>query len=148
MKRKRGGQPGNSNARKHGFYSPTLSPQEVSLVWNAVNVNSIDPAVAVIRVKLNAALLHDPSNHRLLEDAAKLITRRHVKDLDLDEFNRRQFRAAVLGAIEASVAKQTEAGRAQAAKQDETSLNTLKPRNRTNRACQARRLKQDESRVL
>ena len=129
-KRKRGGQPGNSNARKHGFYSPTLSPacpercrrKEISLVWNAVNVKSIDPAVGVIRVKLEVALLRDPANRRLLEDAAKLLTLRYAKELKLDEFDRRQFRALILSAIEASLAEQSETGRAQPALQDESSL--------------------------
>ncbi len=78
------------------------------------------------------------------EDAAKLLTRRYAKEPKMDEFDRRQFRSLVLSAIEASVAEQSETSRAQKARQDEMSVFALKPRRGTNRACQARRLKQDE----
>ena len=164
MKRKRGAQPGNKNARKHGFYSPAISPEEISLVWNAVNLKGSDPAVAVIRVKLHSALQCGPANpHRLLEDTAKLLTKRHAKELQMEEFDRRQFRAVILGALEVShgplpvppapapqgrLPKQNEAGRAQNTSQDKPSLLAHKPRRRTNRACHARMAKQDESSLL
>jgi hypothetical protein len=101
-KRKRGAQPGNRNALKHRFYSPTLSPEKISLVWSTINRNGIDPTVAVIRIKLGLALQRDPTNHRLLEDAAKLLTKRGLTDLYINEFHRRQFRAAILNALELS----------------------------------------------
>ena len=164
MKRKRGAQPGNRNARKHGFYSPTISPEEISLVWNSVNLKGSDPAVAVIRVKLQSALQCGPANpQRLLEDTAKLLTKRHAKKLRMDEFDRRQFRAVILSALELShsqspappgtapqarLPKQSEAGRAQVPSRGESSLSGHKPRRRTNRACRARMAKQDETSVL
>ena len=101
-KRKRGAQPGNRNALKHGFYSPMLRPEEISLVWNTINRKGIDPAVAVIRIKLGLALQRAPANHRLLEDAAKLLTKRGLTDLHMDESDRRQFRTAILNALELS----------------------------------------------
>jgi|SRR3990172_4157325 len=161
-KRHRGAQPGNQNARKHGFYSPTISPEEISLVWNAVNLKGIDPAIAVIRVKLHQALQYDPANHRFFEDAAKLLTKRHSAELR-SEFDRRQVRARLLSALEAShsplpappgptpqarLPKQSEAGRAQVTSLDELSLSAHKPRRGTNRACHARMAKQDQSSVL
>ena len=117
-KRKRGAQPGNRNALKHGFYSPILSPEEISLVWSTINRKGIDPAVAVIRIKLGLALQRDPTNHRLLEDAAKLLTKHGSMKIHLDEFDRRQFRSAILKALEVShrpspvTAEQSEAGNA------------------------------------
>jgi hypothetical protein len=142
-KRKRGAQPGNRNALKHGFYSPTLSPEEISLVWSIVNLKGIDPAVAVIRIKLGLALQRAPANHRLLEDAAKLLTKRGLTDLHINEFHRRQFRAAILNALEfshhPSPAPVHGSNRA---------MITHKSRRRTNRACQSRMAKQDESNVL
>ena len=164
-KRKRGAQPGNRNACNHGFYSPALSPEEISLVWNAGNLKGIDPAVAVIRVELGLALQCGPANpHRLLEDTAKLLTKRHSKELRMDEFDRRQFRAVILSALEVShspspappdpapqprtLPEQNEAGRARIASQDKSSLSALKPRRRTNRDSQARLAKQDQSSVL
>ena len=82
----------------------------------------------------------------------------------MDEFGRRQFRAAILGALEVShsvlpappgpspqtrvPAKQNEAGRAQVASQDKLSLSRHKAQRGTNRACHARAAEQDESSVL
>jgi hypothetical protein len=153
-KRKRGAQPGNRNARKHGFYSPTLSPEEISLVWNTVNLKGMDPVVAVIRIKLALALQRDPANHRLLEDAAKLLTKLGLTGFHVDEFDRRQFRAAILNALEVSQrpsptsTEQSDAGRAQTVSRSQSFLITHKSRRRTNRACQARMAKQNESNVL
>jgi len=48
IKRKRGGQKGNLNARKHGFYSATLSPAETSQLWNITNLEGVDPEIAFI----------------------------------------------------------------------------------------------------
>ena len=158
MRKKRGGQPGNKNAIKHGFYSPSLSPEEISSVWHLVNVKSMDPELAVIRLKLVAALARDPGNHRLIEDAAKVLTRRHAGSADA--FDRREFRKVVLEALESSVASDLsslngiapvepiETGQARTPEQDESSVNEAKPRNRTNRDWQARPSKQDESSVL
>ena len=47
-RRKRGGQKGNGNARKHGFYSGTLSPAETSQLWNITNLEGVDPEIAFI----------------------------------------------------------------------------------------------------
>lgn len=145
-KRKRGGQPGNQNARKHGFYSATISPEEISAVWNEVNLKGVDPFTSVIRVKLAVALQSDASNHRLLEDAAKILTKKCRSEHRMDAFDARQFRAALLGALEffhgltsdlkaGNPAGRNEAGQAQASKQDKSILVTLKPRRRTNRDC-------------
>jgi len=101
-KKKRGAQQGNQNARTHGFYSPTLSPQEINAVWNEVNLKGISPFTSVIRVKLAAALESDPDNHRLLEDAAKMLTKKCRSETRMNAFDARQLRAALLGALEAS----------------------------------------------
>ena len=155
MKRKRGAQPGNRNALKHGFYSPALTPQEISLVWNAVNLKGIDPAIAVIRIKLALALERDPANRRLLEDTAKLITKKFLAEHPMGAFDARQFRAAVLSALEVShesssalTTRQNEAGQAQIALRGKSSLSSLKPRRKTDRDCQSRMSKQDQLNVL
>jgi hypothetical protein len=58
IKRRRGGQKGNRNACKHGFYSGTLSPAETSQLWSITNLEGVDPEIALIRVKLQSALAH------------------------------------------------------------------------------------------
>jgi hypothetical protein len=45
QKRKRGGQPGNCNALKHGVYSGFLHPGRKRLLAQAVRLNEIDRQV-------------------------------------------------------------------------------------------------------
>lgn len=157
-KRRRGGQPHNQNARRHGFYSPTISPEDISAVWNEVNLKGMNPYTSVIRVKLAVALESDPDNHRLLEDAAKIMAKKVRSENQMDAFDARQLRSALLGALEAShlvslgsnstPSGRTEAVQAQISKRNKSRLVTLKPQNRTNRDCQAQMSKQDESRLF
>ena len=157
-KRRRGAQPGNQNARKHGFYSAAISPEEISAVWNEVNLKGVNPYTSVIRVKLAMALQSDPSNHRLLEDAAKLLTKKYRSEHRMDAFDVRQLRAAFLSAFEVFhglspdssgiSTERNEAGLAQIALRDKSRLVTLKSRRRTERDYQAQMPKQDESSVL
>ena len=71
-KRKRGGQTGNQNARKHGFYSLQLSPPELCEYLNLVN-SGFDCEVAIRRIKLKSVLLRFPDNRRVVMEAAKLL---------------------------------------------------------------------------
>jgi len=75
IKRKRGGQKGNRNARKHGFYSGTLSPAETSQLWNITNLEGVDPEIALIRVRLQSCLEHHPGNRRVIREASRLIVK-------------------------------------------------------------------------
>ena len=43
LRRKRGGQPSNQNARRHGFYSTALSDQEQEALYEAVNLKDLQP---------------------------------------------------------------------------------------------------------
>ena len=58
-KRKSGGQPGNQNARKHGFYSKHFTPDQAKQLEAADDLRDLGPEIALLRVKLNA-LLDDP----------------------------------------------------------------------------------------
>ena len=58
-KRKRGGQPGNQNARKHGFYSKHFTAEQWKQFQDANDLSGLSPEIALIRVKLNT-LLDDP----------------------------------------------------------------------------------------
>ena len=57
--RKSGGQPGNQNARKHGFYSRHFTPDQAKQLEDAGDLRDLGPEIALLRVKLNA-LLDDP----------------------------------------------------------------------------------------
>ena len=65
-KRKRGAQPGNQNARKHGFYSKHLSPEQLQDFDDALFISSLDQEIALLRVKLNALLADQQSPPELL----------------------------------------------------------------------------------
>jgi hypothetical protein len=84
IKRKRGGQKGNRNARKHGFYSGTLSPAETRQIWNITNLEGVDPEMALIRVKLQSSLEHHPGNRRVIREASRLIVKWYSAYYGLD----------------------------------------------------------------
>ncbi len=59
VRRRRGGQPGNQNARKHGIYAKSLTPEERALLQEARETFGLSEEVAVVRV-LIATFLADP----------------------------------------------------------------------------------------
>jgi hypothetical protein len=73
--RKRGGQFGNQNARVHGFYSKVLTPDEQESLDTAGDVVGIDSEIALLRVKLESILKHDPNNIELIAKAVTALTR-------------------------------------------------------------------------
>ena len=82
-KKKRGGQPGNQNARKHGFYSAAMNLEETGEYWQAIRRDGADPQLAVFRIKLVSALRHDPSNRRVLREAFRILNAHYNARLDL-----------------------------------------------------------------
>ncbi len=74
-KRHRGGQPGNQNARKHGFYAGNLTQAELAELWRHCNENGTDPSDAILAKKMAFVLLHGPENKRLLRELARVINR-------------------------------------------------------------------------
>ena len=74
-KRTPGGQPGNQNARKHGFYSRVLDEAE-QLDWEfAHGVEGIDDEIALLRLKIKSILQHDPENIKLIMEATNILAR-------------------------------------------------------------------------
>jgi len=74
-KRTRGGQSGNQNARKHGFYSKVLDEAEQLDLELATGVEGIDDEIALLRVKIKSILEHDPENIRLIMEATNTLAR-------------------------------------------------------------------------
>jgi len=95
IKRKRGGQKGNRNACKHGFYSGTLSPAETSQLWNITNLEGVAPEVALIRVKLQSSLQHDPGNRRVIREASRLLVKWYSANCGLDPTSRNYLKIVV-----------------------------------------------------
>ena len=101
MKRIRGGQPGNQNARKHGLYCGPMTPDEMCQLWNVLNTTDIQPEMAVLRIKLLSAIERDPGNHRLIRDAARLAARWEGARLRLSERQTNLLRKTYQRIIEA-----------------------------------------------
>jgi len=100
IKRRRGGQKGNRNARKHGFYSGTLSPAETSQLWNITNLEGVDPEIALIRVKLQSSLQYDPDNRRVIREASRLLAKWYSADYRLDPTDRNYLKTVVENLLE------------------------------------------------
>ncbi len=73
VNRKRGGQPDNQNARKHGFYSKVLDEAGRLDFELATDVNGIDDEIALLRVKIKSLLEHDPENIKLIMQATNTL---------------------------------------------------------------------------
>jgi hypothetical protein len=56
MKRKRGGQVGNRNAVKHGYYSKAFKQAERSDLDNAAGLEGVDAEITLIRHEIKKAL--------------------------------------------------------------------------------------------
>lgn len=72
---KRGSQPANQNARKHGFYSRALSEAEGIEIEAASQVEGIDEEIALLRVKLRELIENQPDRVELHFEAANTIAR-------------------------------------------------------------------------
>jgi len=103
----RGGQKGNRNARKHGFYSGTLSPAETSQLWNVTNVEGVDPEIAFIRVKLQSSLRYDPGNRRIIREASRLLVKWYSANYRLDPTDRNYLTTVVENLLEIASLRQS-----------------------------------------
>jgi hypothetical protein len=100
IRRNRGGQKGNRNACKHGFYSATLSPAETSQLWNITNLEGVDPEIAFIRVKLQSSLQHDPGNRHVITQASRLLVKWYSANYGLDRTDRNYLKTVVENLLE------------------------------------------------
>jgi hypothetical protein len=107
IRRRRGGQKGNLNALKHGFYSGTLSPAETWQLWNITNLEGVDPEIAFIRVKLQSSLRHDPGNRRVIREASRLFVKWYSANYRLDRTDRNYLKTVVENLLEIASMRQS-----------------------------------------
>jgi len=100
VKKTRGGQKCNQNARKHGFYSTALTSDEISRFWNIISREHTDPEMAILRVKLLSLVNHAPVSRPVLSQVVRLIVKWSVKKYGLDRLDRACLKAAVEKALE------------------------------------------------
>ena len=76
-KRKVGAQPGNQNARKHGYYSKVRTRVEQEWFPDAVKVDGLDTDIAILRIKVRSILANDPRNAKALAVALTSLSSLH-----------------------------------------------------------------------
>jgi len=99
-KRKRGGQPGNKNARVHGLYAFSLAPDDMDAFSQDILARGILPDVALVRAKLRAVILHTPLNRRALDDAAGMLARVYAEKLRFNKSNTRLLKRVFWALLE------------------------------------------------
>jgi hypothetical protein len=65
-KRQQGGQPGNQNARKHGYYSRIFNKAERADYYSAGDVQGIDEEIALIRHVIKTVAQFKDDKHLLV----------------------------------------------------------------------------------
>ncbi len=75
LKRAPGGQPGNQNARRHGFYSDLLDETQRADFEQALLIEGLDVEIALMRVKLRNVIRKNPNNLKLITHAAESLAR-------------------------------------------------------------------------
>ena len=104
MARKRGAPQGNQNARKHGFYSRTLTEAEALDMELATEVEGIDQEIALLRTRLRRLVEDYPERLDLQLEAANVIARLLRTRYQISKHDKRTLRdaiAKVLGEVAA-----------------------------------------------
>lgn len=84
--RQRGGQPGNQNARKHGFYAEHMTPRERRLFESASSLGGTAQETVLLRCKLAEMLRAKNPDVALIARLINLINRLE-KDRDITDRN-------------------------------------------------------------
>ncbi|MDE2801308.1 MAG: hypothetical protein OXK21_00310, partial [Chloroflexota bacterium] len=74
-RRKPGGQPGNQNARTHGFYSRLFPPEELDLLDDSRDLQDCAEDIAAFRVVISHLIRRPKRNYRLINDSFRELAR-------------------------------------------------------------------------
>ncbi len=74
QKKPSGGQPGNQNARTHGFYSKSVSPKDRRKLRIAADMKGLDQEIALLRAQISN-FAENPEHHRLILPGIALLSR-------------------------------------------------------------------------
>lgn len=106
--RKRGGQPGNLNALRHGYYSQALTKAQATLLSAAdrLPADDLSEEIALLRQRLYTLLEAAPDKVDLLNECLRTLARLaathyHLRGSDADRLT--EAMANVLGSIEATL---------------------------------------------
>lgn len=73
QKKEKGAQPGNQNARKHGFYSKYLSGFTLEDVQRVAEMEGLEAEIGVIRLKLRDLIENSPDNSTIQLEAVRAL---------------------------------------------------------------------------
>jgi hypothetical protein len=107
VRRKRGGQKGNWNARKHGFYSATSPLPPCSSPYERAVRGSYEILLLRVRVKLQSSLQHDPANRRVIREASRLLVKWYSAHYRLDPIDRNYLKTVVESLFEIASMRQS-----------------------------------------
>lgn len=93
IRKKPGGQPGNQNARTHGFYSRAMTPEDRELFEAAAAMHGLDYEIALLRMKVLNILAQEPENHAVLVMAVNALTKllrtkQQIAPTDIEQFKK------------------------------------------------------------
>ncbi len=74
-RRKPGGQPGNQNARTHGFYSRLFPPEELDLLDDSRDLMDCAEDIAAFRVVISHLIRRPKRNYRLINESFRELAR-------------------------------------------------------------------------
>ncbi len=94
-KRSPGGQPGNQNARTHGFYSKHPLAAELSEAKRAAKVEGLDQELGLARARIKSIVANDPTNHEILFKAMNSLTSLVRQKYTVQNANKRKLSSAV-----------------------------------------------------
>ena len=74
-RRKRGAKPGNQNARKHGFYAKSMTPEQQDALVKARQADFLAEEIAMLRVTISALAADPDTDPDLILRAMSLLAR-------------------------------------------------------------------------
>ena len=86
---------GNTNAKKHGFYSRALDEAEKLQLEEARGIDGLDEEIAVLRIKLRELILNHPDNIELALEAANTIARLVRTRYNITKEQKRSLKEAI-----------------------------------------------------
>jgi hypothetical protein len=97
--RKRGGQKGNQNARKHGFYSSVLDEEQQRDLQIATDVEGLDEEIALLRVKIKSLVQRDPENLKLIMQATNALARLVITRYNIRREDKQGLKEAIANVL-------------------------------------------------
>ena len=95
IKRKRGGQPGNQNARTHGFYSRFLDRKQSLEPGEVEKLDGVEQEIALVRQQILSVLRKDPDNMPVIMLAINSVRNLIREKTRLKKYERRNLGRAV-----------------------------------------------------